>query len=1172
MDRDAAAMSREAGQTARSGRAGASVQLRPCAPRIESLEARRLLSVSLVEDINRTSPPSDPNSIVRAGGQVYFTADDGVHGRELWVTDGTEEGTRLQFETSPGTNAVGFTNFWPVGDRLFFSTANGILWVTEGTQTTFLGPFSTIGSAAALGTGLMFSNGAQLWKTDGTPEGTISFATGTSPQKLTAAANLVFFTDSDSSGTELWCSDGSGAGTRIVKDLNPGMYGSYPSLLTAVGNQLYFFTANGGVNGRNILWSSDGTSAGTKLVKTDLKAPNGSTAIASLAIDSLLYFRMDSEIWRSDGTAAGTYRLISPPAGSTLTDMTRVGSRMYMAFRAPNSDLVTYWRSDGTVATTSAFFTYNNYNFFTPAAVGNTLIFLLGRAEPYNSFRIWASDGTEAGTRELVSSAGISGLPWPPMAELNGKLLFPGYSLLTGKEIFSTDGSSVSLVKDVNAFPNRSSNPSSLVDLNGELLFFAYPEWSSIARLYSLSRAGVLSPPNIKELLAGTLSGRIVSNGALAYFSADAGGAGAEPWVTDGTAAGTRMLVDLVPGSGPSSPASIFAAEGYTLFSATTPATGRELWRTDGTATGTFMLKDFAPGTANGFIDQYNSVTFAPMARWKNLVFFFAYEGSAFKLYRTDGTSAGTFVIADAMSYEHVSAQFLAYEDRFFIMNRDQLLVTDGTVANTLNLGAFSSGLARSGQNVFFTRHTPATGSELYVTDGTLAGTRMVREIRAGTNGASIGSMVDLNGTLIFTAFDDEHALELWKSDGTEAGTVMVKDIDPGKQSGVAFNGPGLRVMGGVVIFAGQNAVSGIEPWRSDGTAEGTYALADLQPGSGSLMGTYSRYLGSFNGRLYVTYQVSYGNYASWETDGTGAGTKLTPNLQASNEFAQLGAVTYFGGYDADRGTELWQIIDDQGPVVTRSHTTATQIEIWFNERLASWPTAGDFEIRSKSTGQLITGDLLSVQADTVANKLAVTLKNLPQWANGDYTLRLRPGAAIDAASNPSSTDYTLDLFYLVGDVNHDRSVNFFDLTALAASYGKSNATWSEGDFNGDGAVNFFDLTTLSASYGSTLAEPAPAAAPVMQEAAPALASVPLAQELPPALVTSPESAPLSSATAAVRVTTIAASSVETPLAVPPPKPEIRTQQPRRKHPPSIFAHAPQIKAKTPVRSRVHRR
>jgi ELWxxDGT repeat protein len=85
--------------------------------------------------------------------------------------------------------------------------------------------------------------------------------------------------------------------------------------------------------------------------------------------------------------------------------------------------------------------------------------------------------------------------------------------------------------------------------------------------------------------------------GPRAVFTADDGATGRELWVTDGTAAGTRIVADLEPGRG-GSDAYNFAAfgEGRVVFSAATAATGREAWVTDGTAAGTRLLQDIGPG------------------------------------------------------------------------------------------------------------------------------------------------------------------------------------------------------------------------------------------------------------------------------------------------------------------------------------------------------------------------------------------------------------------------------------------------------------------------------------------------------------------------------------------------------------------------------------------------
>ena len=69
----------------------------------------------------------------------------------------------------------------------------------------------------------------------------------------------LFFTASTADkGSELWVTDGTGAGTHLIEDLNPGLVGSYPTNFIDVGGTLYF-TANSGVSGTQ-LYSTDGTS------------------------------------------------------------------------------------------------------------------------------------------------------------------------------------------------------------------------------------------------------------------------------------------------------------------------------------------------------------------------------------------------------------------------------------------------------------------------------------------------------------------------------------------------------------------------------------------------------------------------------------------------------------------------------------------------------------------------------------------------------------------------------------------------------------------------------------------------------------------------------------------------------------------------------------------------
>src|SRR5262249_45487922 len=116
----------------------------------------------------------------------------------------------------------------------------------------------------------------ELWKSDGTPAGTrmvkdINPAGNSSPQYLTNVNGTLFFAADDGvNGSELWKSDGTAAGTVMVKDIFPSFYSSYPGNLTNVNRTLYFSAYDGGfivgAHGRE-LWKSDGTTTGTTMVK-----------------------------------------------------------------------------------------------------------------------------------------------------------------------------------------------------------------------------------------------------------------------------------------------------------------------------------------------------------------------------------------------------------------------------------------------------------------------------------------------------------------------------------------------------------------------------------------------------------------------------------------------------------------------------------------------------------------------------------------------------------------------------------------------------------------------------------------------------------------------------------------------------------------------------------------
>ncbi len=290
------------------------------------------------------TPRSDPGDFADVAGRLFFTASDGVHGDELWTSDGTKAGTVLVKDIKPGARDGGYgpSSLTAVGGKLFFTADDGThgpeLWTSDGTRAgTVLVKDIRPGGAAddsyapdyltAVGGKLFFTaddgtHGPELWTSDGTRAGTVLVkdikTTGPrdeeyGPSYLTAVGGKLFFTADDGiHGSELWTSDGSKAGTVLVKDINPTPRAEYdygPSDLTDVAGTLYFATDDG-THG-NELWTSNGTEAGTVLVK-DIHPDAYDSAPYSLTdVGGRLFFSARDgvhgrELWTSNGTEAGT--------------------------------------------------------------------------------------------------------------------------------------------------------------------------------------------------------------------------------------------------------------------------------------------------------------------------------------------------------------------------------------------------------------------------------------------------------------------------------------------------------------------------------------------------------------------------------------------------------------------------------------------------------------------------------------------------------------------------------------------------------------------------------------------------------------------------------------------------------------------------------------------------
>ena len=872
----------------------------------------------LVKDINPlpSAGSSSPQEFVEAGGVLYFAAVDGVSGgglsAGLWRTDGTAAGTR-----PVRTDVLAITGLTAVGKAVFFSGIGSIggrtLWKSDGTPqgTVMVKEISSSGGAfpsylTNLRGTLFFSacsgiaqTDCELWKSDGTAVGTVRvkdiwpgstgpYLNSSSPRFLTEVNGVLFFNACDTAGCELWKSDGTEAGTVRVKDINPGPGSSQPNALTNVNGTLYF-AASDGVSGFE-LWKSDGTEAGTVRVKDINPGPASSSPIGLTNVSGRLFFSaIDAasgrELWKTDGTEAGTVRVKDIVPG-------------------PGS---------------SSPFNFLNLN--------GIVLFSACGAPSFGDCELWRSDGTEAGTFRVKDINPGPGSSHPAeLVDLHGNAYFRVcLSAVSECQLWKSDGTEAgtSLVKSVDADISANTPLYSLTVALDKLFFDGCDSltgcelWRSdgtpagTALLKDINGGTVSSNPGELTDVNGTLFFRACTGAASASSASDC-----ELWRSDGTETGTFRVKDIVPGFASSLPTALTNLNGVLLFFASDPAGGRELWRSDGTEKGTVRVKDILPGPGSGI------EALATLVRVGGHVYFFASNGvSGFELWKSDGTEVGTVIVKDINPGPASSMPpFSASGGRIMIEVNGML---------------------------FFSACDSSAGCELWKSDGSGAGTVRVKDIEPGPFSSDISWLTEMNGLVFFSACDDVAGCELWKSDGTEAGTVRVKDILPGAfssspssliavtlkeaegadadghpDSGVAGNRRSLLFFSACTTPAPVASARDCELWKSDGTEVGTVRVKDINPGPLSSLSPDPAWPApaELNGRLlfracnlpsFVSDAVE--NCELWRSDGTAAGTVMVedilPGPESSNPSVLLvvNETLFFAANDGVHGRELWK-------------------------------------------------------------------------------------------------------------------------------------------------------------------------------------------------------------------------------------------------------------------------
>ena len=320
-------------------------------------------------------------------------------------------------------------------------------------------------------------------------------------------------------------------------------------------------------------------------------------------------------------------------------------------------------------------------------------------------------------------------------------------------------------------------------------------------------------------------------------------------------------------------------------------------------------------------------------------------------------------------------------------------------------------------------------GVELWKSDGTNIGTVLAKDINPGYYDSNRSNLINVDGTLFFTAASYGSGTELWKSDGTTAGTVLVKDIMPGTGSSVIQS---LVNLNGKVYFAADDGVHGEELWRSDGTSDGTQIVKDIFPGSGRSINAYQMDLTNVNGTLFFNATNDLNFHQLWKSDGTESGTVLVksfnsipPHYYATN-FTNFKGQLFFTADNIINGEELWK---------SDGTTSGTVLVEDINSSLAD-----------SNPGELVGINGTLYFYATTSTQGTELWKTDGTEAGTVLVKDLNPGTASSSLHNLVNGNGAL--FFLADDGVH--GVKLWRLAPVSA-----------GDFNRDGFVNSADIAVM---------------------------------------------------------------------------------------------------------------
>lgn len=1153
-------------------------------------------------------PATTPDLLTNVAGTLYFVANDGANGRELWRVDGSGTAELVEDGLPGGGINPGSAGSFPYG----LSEVNGSLYfrANDGANGTELWTIDPLGVAVMI--------------EDSLPGGGLNPGAGSSTAtNLTAVGSTVFFTANDgANGVELWRITSPGH-AEMVEDAIPGggiALGSYgsPRYLTNVNGTLYF-TANDGTNGLE-LWRVN-PSGIAEMVEDSIAEgginPGASSSTPEFLVNvaGTLYFSADdgtngTELWRINGSGVAEMVEDSVPgggiapgsfpfaSGSRPRYLTNVAGTLF--FNATDgSNGYELWRvnASGIAELVEDAIAGGGLSSGASSSFPRDIIDISGTAyfragDSVSSERLWRA--TSTGLAEIVED----GVPGGGIKErisgqafllgftnINGTLYFTADDGINGKELWHINSNGLAeMIED--SIPGGGINGvligadiRYLTNVNGTLYFRA-DDGPSGHELWRINSSGVADIVNSAAGHGGVVPGVIGSYplyltnaGGTLYFSADDRVNGRELWRVNSSGL-AELVEDAIPGGGinpgmdGSHPRNMLKAGETVYFSAGDALNGAELWRINSLGFAE-IVEDMIPG--GGIAPGASSSTPSNLTNVNGILYFNAndsmYGGSGLGLWRVNSSGIAEQVDdntpGDGIGTGNPNPQYLTVSSGTLYFSADDgvngrelwrvnasgtaEIIEDGIPGGGLEPGAASSYpryLTDVNGVLYFTKILDeVNGTELWRVNG--SGMAEIVEdslpgagIRPGTASSYPRSLTNVDGKLYFSANDGVNGSELWHINSSGIAEMVEDSISGGGiNPGAGSSAPYLQARGivnGLLYFSASDGTNGQELWRvsNSGIAE---IVEDSVPGGGIRPGSAGSsigYLTNVAGVLF--FRASDGTNGSelWSINSSGLaemvedgipGGGIRPGSSGSEprNLVNISGTLFFTANDGTHGVSLWKATTVQPTEVVDAFVYHKGSSFAFEGVEAALDTVKSLA-KEGPTPQTLTYDNL-VNTSRGINGLAFDIANLPPSSltvadfefqmspQGAFELGVHPPESWQLAPTPASLSVNsaatsrvvidwpdlaiinrwlrvtikanantgleqAEVYYLghlrgetTGLSGEIYTVAFADITAIRSSVGQTVSVGSIFDIDKNGAVAFSDISAMRGNIGVQL-------------------------------------------------------------------------------------------------------